>query len=297
MTAKVVLGMSGGVDSSVSAHLLQQQGYQVIGLYLNMLDKAADLADARAVCERLGIAFHSVDCQAVFRRQVVERYLTEQDQGLTPSPCCWCNPTVKFRFLLDFADQVGAQFVATGHYAQIVDGKLRRAAYLEKDQSYFLAGLQPDQLKRIIFPLGQLTKPQVRAIAAELNLTVHNKPDSNDLCFSVAHHPLTIGQRVKQGGQPEKMYYLGNGKVGNADSPELYRQDVTVPQFNFVQPFTQITGTGKVRYRQVDQPCTAQVQPDGSVVVHFNEPVRAVTPGQWCVLYQGAQVIGGGAIA
>lgn len=296
-TQKIVLGMSGGVDSSVAAHLLQQQGYQVIGVYLNMLGKAADCADARAVCEHLGIEFHALDCQTVFQAQVVGRYLAEQDQGLTPSPCCWCNPTVKFKYLLDFADQIGAQFVATGHYAQIVDGQLCRAVYLVKDQSYFLAGLQPEQLKRLVFPLGQLTKPQVREIAAMLGLTVHNKPDSSDLCFTVSHHPLTIGQRVKQGGQPEKMYYLGNGKVGTADAPELYRQDVVVPQFNFVQPFTQITCTGKVRYRQVDQPCTAQVQADGRVVVHFAEPVRAVTPGQWCVLYQGAQVIGGGAIA
>ena len=293
----VVVGLSGGVDSAVAANTLKEQGYRVVGVFMNQLGNAAEMASARKVAEQSGIEFAVVDYQDVFRAQVIDRYQRERVGDFTPNPCCWCNPTVKFKCLLDFADAHGIKWVATGHYAQIRDGLLFRGVDEKKDQSYFLSGLQPAQLKRIIFPLGGLTKPQVRERAKALGLTVHNKPDSNDLCFKVAAAGLTIGQGVKRGGQPQKLYYLGNGQIGSADDPALFRTDVAVKNFNWLSPLrTRIVTTAKVRYRQVDQPCTVETLADGGVMVHFHQPVRAVTPGQWCVVYAGEQVIGGGVI-
>ena len=293
----VVVGLSGGVDSAVAAHTLKEQGYRVVGVFMNQLGNATELASARTVAEQLGIEFAVVDYQTVFREQVIDRYHRERVGDFTPNPCCWCNPTVKFKCLLDFADAHGITLVATGHYAQIHDGLLFRGVDEKKDQSYFLAGLAPAQLKRIIFPLGGLTKPQVRERAKSLGLTVHNKPDSNDLCFHVATAGLTIGQGVKRGGQPQKLYYLGNGQIGTADDPALFRTEVAVKNFNWLAPISRrIITTAKVRYRQVDQPCTVTTAADGKVTVIFHQPVRAVTPGQWCVVYAGDQVIGGGEI-
>ncbi len=294
---QMVVGLSGGVDSAVAAYLLKQQGYQVTGVFMNQLGNDAELAAARTVAAQLGIALAVVDYRQIFQEQVVDRYLRERVGDVTPNPCCWCNPTVKFKCLIDYADAHGIELVATGHYAQINDGVLCRGVDERKDQSYFLAGLKPEQLKRIVFPLGGYTKPQVRALAQKLGLTVHNKPDSNDLCFRVADTGLTIGQGVKRGGQAQKLYYLGNGQIGTGDDPALFRQDVVVKNFNWLSPLRlRIVPTAKVRYRQVDQPCTVQTATDGTVTVHFHQPVRAVTPGQWCVVYAGEQVIGGGEI-
>ncbi len=297
MTA-VVVGLSGGVDSAVAAYRLQQQGYAVTGVFMNQLGNADELASARHVAEQLGIPLAVVDYQQAFKEHVIDRFTRERVGDVTPNPCCWCNPLVKFKCLLDYADAHGITYVATGHYAQITDGVLCRSVDERKDQSYFLAGLSPAQLKRLIFPLGTLTKTQVRAQAQTIGLTVHDKPDSNDLCFTVPVGGLTIGQGVKRGGQPQKLYYLGKGRVGPADDPALFRTDVVVKNFNWLTPLRlRITTTAKVRYRQVDQPCTVLVADDGTVTVHFHQPVRAVTPGQWCVVYAGEQVVGGGEIS
>ncbi len=294
---KIVAGLSGGVDSAVCAHLLLKQGHEVIGVFINQLNKEQDKEDARKVCENLGIEFQSLDYQQKFQDEIIQRFKDEQEQGLTPSPCCWCNPEFKFKSLLDYADKINADMVATGHYARIENSKLLRGKDNMKDQSYFLCGLTGKQLSRIIFPLGEKTKPEIREIAKSIGLIVHDKPDSNDMCFHIENKNLTIGQRIKEGGQKEKLYYLGNGKIGNVDSPELYKKDLIIRNFNFISAFDKdISCTAKVRYRQLDQKCKASNLGESRVGVVFEEPVRAVTPGQYCVLYDGDKVIGGGVI-
>lgn len=190
---RVVLGMSGGVDSSVSVHLLQQQGYTVIGVHMLMIPEAFQPKpyaeqDARKVAEQYGIEFHTVEVRDAFVQQVVRYFADEYAAGRTPNPCVICNRQVKFHDLAKFADEIGAQWIATGHYAgltQLPDGRrlLTKAADQQKDQSYFLSLLPPEILNRVIFPLGQYTKQQVRQIAAQLGLSVAAKSDSQEICF------------------------------------------------------------------------------------------------------------------
>lgn len=195
--SKVVIGMSGGVDSSVAAALLAEQGYEVIGVSINLLscDKpieksccsARDREDARAVCEQLGIAHNVVDCRGRFREGVIEPFIKEYLGGRTPSPCILCNELIKFPVLLDEAKKAGAKFIATGHYARVTRDRegshLLKGADPEKDQSYFLFGLNQTFLSKIIFPLGGMTKKQVRKIAGDKCLKTGKKPDSQEVCF------------------------------------------------------------------------------------------------------------------
>uniref|UniRef100_UPI0035C6831F tRNA 2-thiouridine(34) synthase MnmA n=1 Tax=Serratia quinivorans TaxID=137545 RepID=UPI0035C6831F len=194
---KVIVGMSGGVDSSVTAYLLQQQGYQVAGLFMKNWEEdddeeycsaATDLADAQAVCDKLGIELHTVNFAAEYWDNVFELFLEEYKAGRTPNPDILCNKEIKFKAFLEFAaEDLGADFIATGHYVrrQDVDGKSRllRGVDGNKDQSYFLYRLQPHQLQRAIFPLGDLEKPEVRRLAAEARLPTAAKKDSTGICF------------------------------------------------------------------------------------------------------------------
>ena|GEM_PF-136018 len=267
---KVVVGMSGGVDSSVTAHLLKKQGYYVIGLHLRMhapqncvgtcgateicAGSCECVRDVKSVCETLGIPYHIIDCTKEFNARVFKRTVDEFAHGKTPNPCCFCNPDLKFKTLIDFADKIGAQFVATGHYSRVehvaergymaeetrsattCHTRLLRAVDDNKDQSYFLSGLSRAQLARVIFPLGQLRKPEVRKIAGELGLVTAQKKDSTDICFELPKHGATIGQRACVGGAKERMYHIGEGKVGGNDSPELYTKELVATNFNWHGP-------------------------------------------------------------
>ena len=196
---KVILGMSGGVDSSVAAGLLKQQGYEVIGVTLLLLPKSCEshridaccgseaVEDARAVCAQFDIPFYCIDRRGKFVSEIIDYFCAEYERGRTPNPCIVCNLRIKFEELLRKANEVGARWIATGHYAQIstIDGRclLRQGVDLRKEQSYFLFGLDQPTLSRTIFPLGQMLKKDVRRLAGEMELKIHNKPESQEICF------------------------------------------------------------------------------------------------------------------
>ena len=192
MMSKVVIGLSGGVDSAVSAYLLKQAGYEVIGVHLLLLPaycgQTAAPEDARAVAEQLGIEFHLLDRRAAFAEKVVEPFCAEYFHGRTPSPCLVCNREIKFGLMADFAAEIGAEYIATGHYAKVAKDEqgasyLAKAADLKKDQSYFLCRIRPEVIEKIIFPLSGKTKDEIREIAKNIGLKVASKPDSQEVCF------------------------------------------------------------------------------------------------------------------
>ena len=186
MIKKIAAAMSGGVDSSLTAALLLERGFEVFGVTM-ILDDATNLDDARKVCEHLGIVHHAADFRKIFRAKVEDYFVSEYLRGRTPNPCVRCNREIKFGALFDYVQDLGADFLATGHYARIVfeDGrfKLKRAVDARKDQSYVLYNLTPDKLAKIILPLGDFSKDETRRLAAEKKLPAAHKPDSQEICF------------------------------------------------------------------------------------------------------------------
>lgn len=236
MARRVVLAMSGGVDSSVAAHLLKEQGYEVIGLFMRTGAYAqdaerraktccsvADSLDARAVADRLDISFYALDFERDFGR-IMDNFADEYLAGRTPNPCVLCNNWLKFGKLWDYGRQVGADFVATGHYARIAtapDGSLRVARGLdrEKDQSYVLFGLRPEVLPHVLLPIGGYRKAAIRALARELALPVHDKPDSQEICFVPDNDYLGFVRRHRP-DRPDT-----TGAILAEDGTELGRHD------------------------------------------------------------------------
>ena len=329
--SKVVLGFSGGVDSSVSAVLLQKAGYEVCGLYLDNTDEAARL-DALASAERMGIELRVLDVHAALEERVCRPFTVSYLRGETPNPCILCNPTLKFRALLDEAARVGAERIATGHYARAEGGALYKGRPAN-DQSYMLCRLTREQLDRLILPLGGYEKTQVRALAAELGLPTAHKPDSMEICFIpdknyvnwlsqraalpgpgdfVFHGELigrheglfrwTVGQRVPGLYGGRKLYV---GRIDAAANTielalwdELFRTEVTARDFNWLidEPTGPIRASVRVRHTKWENPpCSAAVE-DGLVRIVCDEPVRAPAPGQSAVLYDGDRLLGGGFI-
>jgi tRNA-specific 2-thiouridylase len=357
--------MSGGVDSSVAAALLFEQGYEVIGatmlvwsppgVEMNYSDSCCGLSaaeDARRVCARLGIRHYTLDFKDVFYDRIIRKYIEEYTRGRTPNPCVLCNEFIKFRALLDRATALGAEYVATGHYARVRydEGRgrhlLLRGQDRRKDQSYALYRLSQEQLARTLFPLGELDKGRVRELAARLELPTAGKPDSQETCFvpnndypallrilvpgsftpgeicstegavlgrhrGIAHY--TVGQRKRINvGSPVPLYVSRIDPESRAVTvapeghPSLYTREVVADQVNliaFVPPVAGPAGpipvTATIRYNASDQPAAMTVIPQESGLqlwVRFEEPVRAVTPGQSLVCYQGEEVVGGGII-
>lgn len=358
--------MSGGVDSSVAAALLIEQGYEVVGatmlvwsppgVEMQYADSCCGLSaaeDARRVCARLGIRHYTLDFKDVFYERIIRNYVEEYRRGRTPNPCVLCNEWIKFRALLDRARALGAERVATGHYARVRFDEARgrwlllRGADRRKDQSYALYRLSQEQLARTLFPLGELAKPEVRARAAALELPTAGKPDSQETCFVpdndypallqllapdalvpgeirtpegevLGRHPgvaqYTIGQRKRLNvGSPVPLYVseidAGRARltVVPAGHPDLSRQEVEAEDVCLVsldQPRALPSGpmavTARIRYNSVDQAADLWLLPGESglrLQVRFAEPVRAVTPGQSLVCYQGEELVGGGVIA
>ena len=352
---KVIVGMSGGVDSSVAALLLLEQGYRVEGLFMKNWEEddgteyctaKADYADAQAVADRLGITLHGANFAAEYWDGVFERFLAEYRAGRTPNPDILCNREIKFRAFLDYASELGADCIATGHYARRgeIDGKATLLKGLDgnKDQSYFLHAVGHREIERSLFPLGELDKPRVREIASTAGLVTHAKKDSTGICFigerrfrdflarylpaqpgrietaegeTVGEHAglmyHTIGQRqgLCIGGladRGEAPWYVASKDLsrnvlivvqGN-DHPALFADSLRARDLFWIageSPTLPLRARAKVRYRQAEQECRVYRDADG-FRIDFEEPQRAVTPGQSVVLYDGDRCLGGGVI-
>ncbi len=351
----VVVGMSGGVDSSVVALLLKLKGYNVVGLHMKSSNEHSSLEDEKTVielCDSMGIELHVVNYQDEMQA-VKDYFINEYLAGRTPNPCVVCNKEVKFKPFIEFANKIGADFFATGHYARIEhkDGKhiLMTAIDSQKDQTYFLSKLSQSQLEKAIFPLGELTKPEVRQIAEDNGLVSSHKKDSFDVCFVGSSkfkdymdkiHPEKAGNIVnidsgkvvgKHGGISK--YTLGQRKglgiggghgtsgdcwfvvkkdiknnilyVAQGNDDALYSDALISNDFNWmpnVPEQKEIECFAKFRYRQNNQTVKVKILDSGAVQVDFVEKQRAITPGQYVVLYQKTEkddvyaCLGGGTI-
>ena len=352
---RVVVGMSGGVDSSVAALLLKQQGYDVVGVFMKNWEEkdengvctaTADYEDVRRVSDQIGIPYYTVNFAKEYQERVFSYFLEEYRAGRTPNPDVLCNCEIKFKAFLDFALRTGAAALATGHYARLQrEGdavRLLRAADAGKDQTYFLAGLTQAQLSRAMFPIGDLQKKELRAIAAQAGLATALKKDSTGICFIgernfkhflmqylpaqpgeivtlsgkvIGKHDglmyYTLGQRRGLGiggqreGSGESWFVIGKDLERNllivqqGEQEELFSLGLHAPEMHFIAgeaPAHTFECTAKFRYRQPDQ--AVRVTMDGAgCMIDFAEPQRAVTPGQWAVLYDGEVCLGGGPIA
>lgn len=328
---KVVLGFSGGVDSAVCARLLKDSGFEVHGLYMDNTDDAA-LGDAVRTAQFIGIPLKVVDVHAQLDERVCSRFTESYLRGETPNPCIICNPTLKFKTLLDYANEIGADNIATGHYARAENGALYKGQP-SNDQSYMLCRIQRSQLERLILPLGGYEKQRVRAMAEEFGLPVAHKPDSMEICFIpdkdyiawlsrraelppsgdfvfhgevIGRHEgiyrYTVGQR-RPGLYNERKLYISainaeKNEIELALWEELFKTTVTARDFNWLcdKPASPVRATVRVRHTKWENPpCTALI--DGDIVrIECDEPVRAPARGQSAVLYDGDRVLGGGFI-
>ncbi|QDO91632.1 tRNA 2-thiouridine(34) synthase MnmA [Dolosigranulum pigrum] len=355
---RVVVGMSGGVDSSATALKLKHEGYDVVGIFMKNWDDTdengvctatEDYKDVQAVANQIGIPYYSVNFEKEYWNKVFEYFLDEYKKGRTPNPDVICNKEIKFKAFLDYAMDLGADYVATGHYARVErddDGTVHmlRGVDSNKDQTYFLNQLSQDQLQRVMFPLGEMEKPDVRQLAEEAGLKTADKKDSTGICFIGerdfkeflmnylpaqpgemqtldgdvvnTHDGLmyyTIGQRQGLGIGGSKEY--GNepwfviGKdlernvllVGQGFHHEhLYATHLEASDFSFTVKApaeAEFRCTAKFRYRTDDVPVTIKMNDDRTeAIVEFDEPQRAITPGQAIVLYDGEECLGGGTI-
>jgi len=349
---RVVVGMSGGVDSSVAALLLKEQGYDVIGIFMKNWDDTdengvctatEDYNDVIRVCNQIGIPYYAVNFEKEYWNKVFTYFLDEYKAGRTPNPDVMCNKEIKFKAFLEHAMKLGADYLATGHYAQVkeIDGevKLLRGKDENKDQTYFLNQLSQDQIKRVMFPIGHLDKPEVRELAKKAELATASKKDSTGICFigernfkeflsqylpaqpgnmetidgeiKGKHDGLmyyTIGQRhgLGIGGSGDPWFVVGKDLNRNVlyvgqgfDNDLLYSDEIIATNVSWVSDRKKegsFTCTAKFRYRQPDNGVTVYLMDDNKVKVVFDEPIRAVTPGQAVVFYNGEECLGGGTI-
>ncbi|HUK83697.1 MAG TPA: tRNA 2-thiouridine(34) synthase MnmA [Verrucomicrobiae bacterium] len=346
---RICVGMSGGVDSSVAAYLLKTQGYDVIGLTFRGWpqdcrsieeDKCCGpqaVADARMVAHSLDIPYYVVDEVDTFRREVMGYFSAEYQRGRTPNPCVICNEKVKFGSLLRKARTLGAEMIATGHYARITKNgrcELRRARDERKDQTYFLFSLNQDQLARAIFPLGELTKADVRAIAKEIGLKTYGKKESQEVCFVPENdyrrflresgvvekrgeivtrdgrvhgvhsgiHNFTIGQRegLSLGGLKQPLYVVelepATNRVIVGSAKELLRSEFEVSDcvWHTIEPSAPLEVMVKLRHQHPGARAFVASLPGNRARVRLPEPQRAITPGQAAVFYRDDVVVGGG---
>jgi len=364
-TYTIAVAMSGGVDSSTVAAMLRSEGHAVIGLTMQLWNQRRlaghegmpeavqgrccsldDVYDARRVAQTIGIPYYVVNHEERFEREVVRPFVQDYLSGRTPIPCSLCNNHLKFDQLLIVARQIGADTLATGHYARVEFDKnrrrwlLKRPADLAKDQTYFLFGLTQEQLSRTIFPLGGMTKPEVRELARKHGLALAEKPDSQEICFVPGgdykrfldaylaeqgqslpetsgelvttagdvigeHHGIhnfTVGQRKGLGvatGSPLYVIQIKGdaGQVVVGNNEELYSRTLRAQRVNLIA-VEDVTGpmriSVKIRHRHEPAPATLEKSGEDELLITFDQPQRAITPGQAAVFYDGDIVVGGG---
>jgi tRNA-specific 2-thiouridylase len=354
---KVMLGMSGGVDSSVAAAVLIEQGYEVIGVTMQIWPDIQEerkqieggccslsaVDDARRVANKLGISYYVLNFRDVFQQKVIDYFTNEYLSGRTPNPCIACNRFVKFEALLTKAVSMGMDYIATGHYARVthddMTGRylLKKSATAEKDQTYVLYTMTRYQLERTLFPIGDFKKGQVRALAREYGLPVASKPDSQEICFvedndygrfiaentdadvkpgyftdkegnvlgmhrGIIHY--TVGQRKGLGISLGKPMYVAairpeNNTVVLGDASDVFTSGLTASDPNFIsidELKDEMRVTAKIRYSAKEAPAIIRPLDGNRVEVVFDEPQRAITPGQAVVFYDGDTVVGGAVI-
>lgn len=347
MKGKVIVGMSGGVDSSVAAYLLKEEGYEVAGVTMQVLpgqaeDSLSAQKDAARVCKELGIPHYVVDFRQEFERDVIGYFVREYAGGRTPNPCIACNRHVKWEALLHRCRGLGADFVATGHYARVArlsNGRyaVRVSVTDEKDQTYALYNLTQEQLARTKMPVGEYAKDEIRDIARRAGIMVADKPDSQEICFipdqdyagfidretgrtqepgdfvakdgtvlgrhkGITHY--TVGQRKGLGLAMGKPVFVTEirpeqNQVVIGSSEDVFGTSLYASRLNFMS----IAGlkearevVAKIRYNHQGAPCTLEPAGEDRALCQFQEPVRAITPGQAVVFYEGDIVVGGGTI-
>ena len=347
---RILVAMSGGVDSSVVAALLKEQGHEVIGVTMKLWEgpegempetgccTASDSEDARKVASKLDIPYYVLDYTESFSKNVVVNFIDMYAQGLTPNPCVECNRSVKFDHFLNQAKKLKCEKVATGHYAKIIKNEnfyeLHKADYLDKDQSYVLHMLKSDDLENILFPLGEITKPEVRQIAARLGLKTAFKKDSQDICFvgkkdyrsfvekridltsageifdvngnKVGNHngihQFTVGQRKGlPGGQATPRYVtkinVQNKNVIIGEQKDLLVESFIIEDVSIVKDIEYDNLSVQTRYNSEDLNSKINKISDNELLVELIEPASSIAPGQFGVLFSGTKVIGGGRIS
>jgi len=355
MNKKAIIAMSGGVDSSVAALLMQEKKHEIIGTTLKLYDNndlglsnghtccsLSDVEDARLAAYKLGIPYYVFNFVEKFHENVINRFVKSYCNGSTPNPCLYCNRYIKFTALLQRAKEIDFDYVATGHYARIEnDGSrylLKKGFDATKDQSYVLYNLTQQQLAHTLFPLGELLKSQVREIAAEYGFANAQKHDSQDICFvpngnyvefieryTGQHFPpgafidkkgniigthkgiinYTIGQRKKLGlSSPTPCYVCQKNPVNNTitvgDAQALLTNTLVAHDLNMIavpKLDRPLRLKAKIRYHQIEQWATVEQTEEDTLHLIFDNPQRAITPGQAVVLYDGDIVLGGGIIA
>jgi tRNA-specific 2-thiouridylase len=351
---RALIAMSGGVDSSVAAYVMKERGFDCMGCTMRLYENDMigedlfgtccslnDTQDARAVCEKIGIEYNIYHYEAEFKEKVIEPFVCSYERGETPNPCIRCNRYLKFDLLYKKANELGYENIVTGHYARIEekDGHmcLFKAKDPLKDQSYVLYDLTEEQLAHTFFPLGELTKTEVREIADRNGFVTSHKKESQDICFVpdgdyagmikryrgreypkgdfvdlkgnvLGEHDgiinYTIGQRRGLGIPADRRLYVTridveNNRVILADDEDLFSRDVMVRDFHWISgdiPEGEFGCSAKIRYRHKEKPVVVKVLDGGMAKITFDEPQRAITPGQSAVLYDGDRVLGGGII-
>lgn len=342
MKKKVLVGMSGGVDSSVSAILLKEQGYEVIGATMVLFDSVDikdgclsnnAVKDAKAVCEQLNIEHHVIDLRDYFKKYVIDNFINCYKEGMTPNPCVQCNKYLKFGVLYDKAKELGIDYIATGHYAKVEDGYLKKSKAQKKDQTYFLYGINKDILDRLVFPLENYNdKEEIRKIAKDHNLFVATKKDSQEICFIPnddyktylkdkinpvsgnfidkdgnilgKHNGIiyyTIGQRKGLGISAKTPLYVTNiNKITNEITlgvkEDLYKSSLIAKNINILVDKLPEKVEAKIRYRAELAKATIKKISEDTIKVVFDEPQKSITKGQSVVFYDGDICLGGGII-